>query len=89
MNRNYQKEESMTLKERVFKIISQVMNVPVAAVNEQSSPENLERWDSFQHINLILALEEEFKTKFNDAEIMQLSNTNIILEALKNKSVKE
>jgi acyl carrier protein len=75
----------MMLKERVFKIISQVMDVPFEEVNERSSPENLERWDSFQHMNLILALEEEFKIKFTDEEIVRMGDAGIILEALQKK----
>ncbi len=81
------KKESMMLKERVFRIISQLMNVPFQEINERSSPENLEKWDSFQHMNLILALEEEFKIKFTDEEIVRMGNASIILEALGNKGV--
>jgi acyl carrier protein len=77
------------LKERVFKVISQLMNVPVEQVNEHSSPKNLEKWDSFQHLNLVLALEEEFKIKFSDEEIVGMGDARIILESLQNKGVKE
>jgi acyl carrier protein len=76
------------LKEKVFKIISQLLNVPLEQVNERSSPENLENWDSFQHMNLILALEEEFKIQFTDEEIVLVGDVSIILEALQNKGVK-
>jgi acyl carrier protein len=78
----------MMLKEQVFRIISQVMNVSSEEVNEGSSPESLERWDSFQHINLVLALEEEFKIRFTDEEIIQMRNASMILETLRNKGVK-
>lgn len=78
----------MVLKERVFKIISQLMNVPLAEINEHSSPDNLEKWDSFQHMNLILALEEEFKLKFSEEEIVCMGDARIILEVLQNKGVK-
>ena len=78
----------MMFKERVFKIISQLMHVPFEEVNERSSPENLEKWDSFQHINLILALEEEFKIKFTEEEIFQMGDAGILLGALQNKGVK-
>lgn len=75
------------LRERVFKIISQVMNVPFEEVNERSSPENIEKWDSFQHLALILAVEEEFNIKFSDEEIVRMGNASVILEALQNKGV--
>jgi acyl carrier protein len=77
----------MTLKERVFRIISQLMNVPFEQVNERSSPENLESWDSFQHMNLILALEDEFKIRFTDEEIVAMGDAGVILTALQNKGV--
>lgn len=77
----------MILKERVFKIISQVMNVPFGEVDEDSSPENLESWDSFQHMMLILAMEEEFKIRFSDEEIAGMGKASIILEVLQSKGV--
>ena len=78
----------MMLREKVFKIISQLMHTPFEEVNERSSPENIAKWDSFQHINLILALEEEFKIKFTEEEIFQLGDAGIILTGLQNKGVK-
>ena len=79
--------EEKVLNERVFKVISQVMNIPVEGVNEQSSPENIEQWDSLQHMNLILALEEDLKIKFTDEEIAQMIDVNLILKALRTKHI--
>lgn len=76
------------LKEKTYKIISQVMDVPFEEINENSSPDTVEKWDSFQHMNLILALEEEFKIKFTDEEIMNMENAGVILESLQNKGIK-
>jgi acyl carrier protein len=35
---------------------------------------DVEQWDSLSHINLIVALEREFKVKFTTAEVMTLKN---------------
>ena len=75
------------LEENVFRIIGQVMNIPYGDVSEDTSPDNLEVWDSFQHMNLVLALEEEFKIRFTDEEIVQLSGAGMILQSLQNKGV--
>lgn len=77
------------LRERVFQIISQVMNVPLDQVHEQSSPETIAKWDSFQHMNLILALEEEFKIKFGDEEMMQMGSAGVICKSLRSKGVND
>ena len=56
-------------KDRLFMIVSQVMDVPLEEVDETSSPDTVEDWDSLRHMNLILALEEEFDITFSDEEI--------------------
>ena len=79
--------EKKVLNERVFKVLSQVMNIPASEVNENSSPENIEQWDSLQHMNLILALEEDLKIKFTDEELAEMVNVNLILKALRSKNI--
>jgi len=79
--------EEHALQVRVFNVISQVMNIPVDQINEHSSPENIEQWDSLQHMNLILALEEELKIKFTDDELASMVNVDLILKALRSKNI--
>lgn len=70
---------------RVLKIVSQVMEVPLEQLNEESSPDTVKNWDSLKHMNLILALEEEFDVTFSDEEIVELLSVEIIVEVLKEK----
>jgi acyl carrier protein len=35
---------------------------------------NVESWDSITHINLIVALEQEFKLRFNTADVASMKN---------------
>ena len=70
---------------RILKIVSQVMEVPLEQLNEETSPDTIENWDSLKHMNLILALEEEFGVVFSDEEIIELLSVEIIAETLKEK----
>ena len=76
------------MKEKVFKVVSQVMDVPVGELTEDSSPDTVEKWDSLQHMNLVLALEEEFNLSFTDEEIVEMLNVKIIIETLRLKGIK-
>lgn len=71
------------MKDILFVVISQVMNVPIEEVNEDSSPNTIGEWDSLMHMNLILALEEEFKVQFSDEDIVNMTSVKFILETLK------
>ena len=53
---------------RVLEIASDVLQADVTA---ESSPETVESWDSVQHLNLVLALEEEYGFEFSPEEMDQ------------------
>ena len=42
-------------------------------------------WDSFNHINLIVAVEHRFKIKFQTAELEQLHTTGHLVELIQSK----
>lgn len=69
----------MDVKEKIFKVISQVMGVPVEDVNEDSSPDSIPDWDSLRHMNMILALEEEFGLEFTDEQLVEMLSVGIII----------
>lgn len=73
------------MKDKLFRIISNIMNVPIELINEESSPDNVENWDSLKHLNLILAIEQEFEVILSDEEIIEMMNVQLILEILRNK----
>ena len=73
------------MKEKVFSIISRIMDVPVESVNEDSSPDTIEAWDSLKHMNLILAFEEELGVQFSDEEIVEMLSVELILLTLEEK----
>ena len=73
-----------TRQDRIKKVMSNVFNIDVDAINNESSPDNIENWDSLKHMNLIVALEEEFNLEFSDDEVIEIMNYKLVIEAVKN-----
>ena len=71
------------MRERVYKIISQVFNVPIENINDESSSDDIETWDSLKHMNMVLALEEEFNVQFGEEQVLEMLNVGLIIEILK------
>ena len=71
------------MNDRVFKVISQVLNVPLNQIDRESSPDNIDGWDSLKQMNLVLALEEEFGVQFTEEQIVEMLNVALIIEVLK------
>lgn len=75
----------MSLK--LYGIISRVMSVPVSQVTDESGPENVPRWDSFNALVLVDELESEFNIKFTLNEITDVKNVADIKRHLRNHGV--
>ena len=82
MNKNIDKNN---INEKITHIMSLVFKIDKSKINQESSPDNISRWDSLAHMNLILALEEEFKIKFSNEEIIEFLNFNLIYNIISNK----
>lgn len=80
-----EKRAKINMRDKLFKIISKIMDVPVEHITEDSSPDTVKKWDSLQHMNLILALEEEFDVQFSDDEVVEMLSVELILLTLKGK----
>lgn len=55
-------------------IIAEVMEVPVSQINDESSPETVENWDSFRGLILADELETRFNVKFYLDELVNVKN---------------
>jgi len=75
------------MSNKLYEILSQVFNVDISLINDQSSPETIESWDSFHGLALIDAIEMEFNIQFSISEITDIKNVDDIKKHLKNHSV--
>jgi acyl carrier protein len=66
------------VKEQIAKIMAVVFEVNSDSINENTSADTIETWDSLRHMNLILALEEEFNVIIPDEEVGNLMNFKLI-----------
>ncbi len=74
------------LNERIFAVVADVLEVSAGKVTPDSSPETMETWDSVHHLNLVLALEQEFNLQFEPEEMDQLKDVPHILRIIATKT---
>ena len=60
------------MSEKLYQIISRVFNVDNSKIDDETSPENLEEWDSFNFYVLLDELENEFNVKFDLDETLEI-----------------
>ena len=75
------------MSKRLYSIISKVMDIPISEINDESSPESIESWDSFNSYILLDELETEFKTEFSIDEVVETKNVADIKKYLKKHGI--
>ena len=75
------------MSEKLYHVIARILNVPVTEINDESSPETIETWDSFNSLMLADELESEFNISFELEEIIDSPNVAAIKKHLKNHGV--
>tara|TARA_Y100000815_G_C13054583_1_gene391955 strand:+ start:83 stop:322 length:240 start_codon:yes stop_codon:yes gene_type:complete len=71
----------------IYAIVAKVFSIPESQVKDQSSPENIDSWDSFNGLILVDELENHFNIKFSISEIIDVKTVSDIKRHLKNHNV--
>ncbi len=64
--------------EQVRNVASDIFGIPADQITAESSPETIENWDSMQHLNLVLAVEEKFGVQLDPEDIEQMKNIGAV-----------
>ena len=75
------------MSNKLYSIISKVMDVPESEINDQTSSENIESWDSFHGLVLVDELENNFNVKFTIEEVSDVQNVGDIKRHIKNHNI--
>lgn len=73
------------LIQEVCEVVSIILRTKSSELDIESSSETVSNWDSINHINLILALEEEFDIDIDDEDISTLFNIKNIVSLIEDK----
>ncbi len=73
------------IESRVRSVMVKVFQIDPGDLPAEASREHLSKWDSLRHMNLVLALEDEFGFEFSDKEISALTNLVHIVENIEDR----
>jgi acyl carrier protein len=88
-SRNKVKEGTKMSRDEIFKkmnkIFRDVFDDNDIVLSDKTTAANIEGWDSMEHINLVLQIEEEFNLRFNMKDIKSLANVGEMVDLVQRK----
>ncbi len=71
--------------EKLNEIFMDVLDLDECELQEGTSANDIEEWDSLSHIQLIVAVEKAFRLKFTSLEIMKWKNVGEMVNSIEEK----
>ncbi len=72
---------------KLYELVSQIMHVPILEINDDSGPQSIETWDSFNLYLLLNEIESEFKIRFTLDESLDVKCVADFKKYLKNHGI--
>ena len=69
----------------LLNIFREVFNDPDLEITEETTAADVAGWDSFNHLTLIMAIEEAYSISFTSQEIGRMARVGSIVELLQEK----
>ena len=73
------------MEEQVKQLMADILNVDQHSIDGSTSKDSTASWDSLSHINLMVAIEQEFQVSFDVSEIESMLSYSDIVETLERK----
>ncbi len=71
--------------DRLYKVFRNVFEISNDSLNMDTNQKSFNKWDSLNHILLIVELESEFGIKFNSGELAELNNMSSLYKKIKER----
>jgi len=77
--------EKVQILEVVQGIFRDIFDDRKLVITGATNSEDIEEWDSLHNINLVVAMEKEFKIKFNLPELVSLKDVGEMVDLIERK----
>lgn len=77
--------ERNEIYEKLNTVFQDVFDDESIEVNDATTANDIEDWDSLEHINLVVAVEKCFNIKFNMGEVAALKNVGEMVDLIEKK----
>ena len=73
------------LEKKLKKLVSTVFEIKIDEIDDSTSPDTVEKWDSLKQLNLAMAIENEFEITLSPNDITDMLSYKLIKQILLKK----
>lgn len=74
------------MNEKLAELVAELFDLDPNAVGDELTPEDVELWDSLNHLRLVTAVEQEFGIKLSTADIESITSLGVLRNLIEQPS---
>lgn len=75
------------MSDQLIELFAEELDIEVTELDEDSSPDTVEEWDSLAAVRIVAAIETEFDVRLSTTEMMKMRTIGIARKVLRAKNV--
>jgi acyl carrier protein len=72
---------------KLKEVLHKIFKIEISSINDETSVDTVDIWDSLKHLNLVIALEEAFNITFTEEESVEIMSYPLIKAILSEHGV--
>jgi len=72
---------------KLKEVLNKILKIEISSINDETSVDTVDIWDSLKHLNLVIALEEAFNITFTEEESVEIMSYPLIKAILNEHGV--
>jgi acyl carrier protein len=72
---------------KLKEVLNKIFKIEISSINDETSVDTVDIWDSLKHLNLVIALEEAFNITFTEEESVEIMSYPLIKAILNEHGV--
>jgi acyl carrier protein len=75
------------MTDALIQLFSEILDIPPEKLNDDSSQDNLRKWDSLATVHLVVAIESRFNVNLSNRDAMEMLTIGLARKVLRQKKV--
>ena len=69
-----------SVEQKIKAIMAKIFKIDINDVNEDTSADNVDHWNSLEHVDLLVNLQKEFDIEFTDSQIVEMLSYKTVVQ---------
>jgi acyl carrier protein len=75
-------DDLSSMEPKIKAIMAKCFKIDIYEINDETSADNIEQWNSLQHVELMVDLQKAFDVEFTDSQLVEMLSYKTVVQSV-------